>query len=106
MQEDYQARKGLILWCIMKNIFNVRHKPQTIEDFQKDIHRFTYSYNGVKEASCVSRLSVFFDDKLPEAVETEVRRYVWYLIDTQEDKWSLPNGAKELADAYCAEEFD
>ncbi len=89
----------------MENIFNVRHKPQTIEDFQKDIHRFTYSYNGVKEVSCVSRLSVFFDDKLPEEIETEIRRYVWYLIDTQEDKWSLPCGAQEIADAYCAEEF-
>lgn len=89
----------------MKNVYNVKHKPQTIEDFQMDIHRFTYMYKEVREASCVSRLSVFFNDKLPEEVETEIRRYIWYLIDTKENQWSIPDGAQEIADAYCAEEF-
>ena len=90
----------------MKNIYNVRHKPQSIEDFQMDMHRFTYSYRGIREASCINRLSVFFEDKLPEEVETEIRRYIWYLIDTKEDQWVPPTGAQEIADAYCAEEFE
>ena len=89
----------------MQNTYNVRHKPQTIEDFQKDIHRFTFSYCGTKEASCVGKLSVFFDEKIPEEVETDVRRYIWFLIDTKEYQWGLPRGAQEIADAYCAEEF-
>lgn len=91
----------------MGNTYGVKHKRQTLEDFQKDIHRFTFFYNGQKELICVSGFDIFFDeeDSIPEGVQHSIARYVWYLMTTRENTWATPAGAQKIADAYCAEEF-
>lgn len=90
-----------------ENKYHVKHKRQTLEDFQMDIHKFSFWFNGQRTASCVGCVSVFFDDEanIPEEVKTEVQKAIFNLIDKNENKWSVPRGAQEIADAYCAEEF-
>ena len=87
--------------------YNVRHKRQTLADFQKDIHRFKFWYDGEKEVACVNSLYVKFnrEDNIPYAVRNEICMIVYELIDKNEDKWSAPLGAYSIADAYCAENF-
>ena len=88
------------------NKYNVHHKRQTLANFLKDIHEFHFEYNGDKIASCVSAVTVVFDDEsIPEDVKLDVQNKIFEMIDKYENKWSLPRGAKEIADAYCEEEF-
>ena len=91
----------------IQNQYHVKHKRQSLTDFQKDIHRFSFWYNGEKEACCVSGFDVFFDDNdiIPAEVKKDVRKTIWKLMDKNERKWSVPKGAQEIADAYCAAEF-
>ena len=88
------------------NNYHVRHKRQNLADFQKDIHRFKFWYNGEKEACCVSGFDVFFDyeDNIPDEVKANVHETILKLMKN-ERSWSAPKGAQEIADAYCAEEF-
>ena len=88
------------------NKYGVKHKRQKFYDWQKDIHRFKFYYNGEKEACCVAGFDVFFDDNdiIPEEVKKDVAETIWKLMD-KESTWSVPKGAREIADAYCAEEF-
>ena len=59
------------------------------------------------EASCYGSASVFFNDEsIPEDVKCEVQEYIYELIDESEYKWSIPKGAREIANAYCAENFN
>lgn len=88
------------------NAYGVKHKRQNLCDWQKDIHRFKFFYNGEKEVCCVGGLDVFFDDKdiIPEEVKKDITEYIWKLMD-KELAWSVPKGAREIAEAYCKEEF-
>lgn len=85
----------------------IKHKKQTLADFQNDRHRFAFWYDGKDiEISCYSALSVFFDDEsIPEDIKCEVQEEIYKLIDANENKWAAPKGAHEIADAYCADEF-
>ena len=90
------------------NKYNVKHKRQSIVDFHNDCHRFSFWYDGKKmEVSCYGSVSVFFSDEenILEDVACEVQKEVYNLIDKNEYKWPIPKGAREIADAYCAEEF-
>lgn len=91
----------------MENKYHVKHKRQNLTDWQKDVHRFQFWYQGEKEAQCVSGLDVFFDDNdvIPDDVKISVQEYILHLMDTKENTWSVPRGAQKIADAYCAEEF-
>ena len=88
------------------NKYGVKHKRQKFYDWQKDIHRFKFWYNGEKEACCISGFDVFFDDSdiIPAEVKKDVTEAIWKLMD-KERTWSVPRGAIEIADAYCSEEF-
>ena len=86
---------------------NLKHKRQTLHDFQNDCHRFSLWFNGKEtEVQCYSHVSVFFDDEtIPDSVKCEVQKKVYELIDENENKWTVPKGAQAIADAYCAENF-
>lgn len=85
----------------------IKHKRQTLVDFNNDCHRFSLWYGGKEtEVSCYDAVSVFFEDEsIPEDIQREVQEEIYKLIDKNEDKWSVPRGAREIADAYCAENF-
>ena len=88
--------------------FTIRHKKQTLADFQNDCHRFSLLYNGKQsEVACYGACDVLFDDKsIPEDVLCDVQQVIWSLIDMNENRyWAVPDGAQEIADAYCAENF-
>lgn len=87
--------------------YRVKHKRQKLVDFKNDCHRFNLWYGGKEtEVSCYGAISVFFEDEsIPEDVKCEVQKEIYNLIDKNENKWSMPRGAREIADAYCAEEF-
>lgn len=89
------------------NKYHVKHKRQTLADFTKDIHRFSFWYNGEKEVCCINSLYIAYNckDDIPDHVREEVRKAVYWLMDNNERKWSVPKGAQEIADAYCAAEF-
>lgn len=86
----------------------LRHKRKTLADFQNDCHRFSLWFNGKEtEVRCYGLVDVFFDDEtIPNDVKCEVQKKVWELIDEHERKWTAPKGAQEIADAYCAENFN
>lgn len=85
---------------------NLKHKRQTLADFQNDCHRFSLWFNGKEtEVQCYGLVDVFFDKSIPGGVMTEVQKKVYELIDENEARWTVPKGAQEIADAYCAEEF-
>lgn len=90
-----------------KNKYNVHHKRQTLENFQKDIHEFHFEYNGDDRiVSCVSATTVIFNDKdIPDDVQAEIQNIIYEMIDKYESKWTLPKGAKVIADAYYAENY-
>lgn len=92
---------------IKNNKYHVKHKRQSLEDFQKDIHRFKFWHNGEKEVSIINNLYICFryEDNIPDEVKAEIRAKVYELMDKNESKWSVPKGAYEIADAYCAENF-
>lgn len=90
------------------NRYYVRHVRQSLDDFNKDIHRFTYILDGVKrKASIVGNVSVFFENEndIPDTVKYNVQEKIYSLMNKYEKRWSVPNGAQEIADSYCAEEF-
>lgn len=89
------------------NKYHIKHKRQNLADFQNDIHRFKFWYNGEKESYCVSGLNVFFDDgdNIPDDVKVDISGAILNLIDKNESKWSVPKEAYRIANAYCAEEF-
>lgn len=90
------------------NKYHIKHKRQTLVDFNNDCHRFSFWYGGKEmEASCYGAVSVFFDDEtIPEDVQCEVQEEIYKLIDKNEDKWSVSRSAQEIADAYCKENFN
>ena len=89
------------------NKYHVKHKRQNLTDFNDDCHRFKFWYDEKEmEAICHRSVSVFFSDEdIPEDVKCEVQKKIYNLIDNNEFKWAVPKGAREIADAYCAEEF-
>ena len=89
------------------NKYCVKHKRQTLEDFTKDCHRFSFWYGGKEmEASCYGAITVFFNDEsIPEDVQCEVQDYIYELIDEYGYKWAIPKGARKIVDAYCQENF-
>lgn len=95
----------------MSNVSNkhhVRHVRQSLDDFNKDIHRFTYIYNGEKQnASIIGNVTVLFADEsnIPDTVKSDVQEEIYKRMDKKETQWIPPKGAKEIADAYCAYEF-
>jgi hypothetical protein len=86
----------------------LKHKRQTLSDFQNDCHRFSLWFNGKEtEVQCYGLVDVFFDDEtIPNDVKCEVQKKVWELIDENENKWAAPKGAQEIADTYCEENFN
>ena len=94
--------------CTEAHLCNLKHKRQTLYDFQNDCHRFSLWHNGKEtEVQCYSHIDVFFDDEtIPEDVKYNIQKKIYELIDTNEPRWTLPKGAQEIADAYCAENFD
>lgn len=82
----------------MVNRFHVKHKRQSLADFNNSCHRFKFWYNGKEmEVSCYCSVSVFFDDEnIPEDIKQEVQKMVYNLIDKNESKWSIPSGAKDI----------
>ena len=90
------------------NEYKVHHKRQRLADFQNDIHWFHFKYNGTRYmASCQNAAFVDFEneDALPEDVMVAVQNKIYEMMDKYEKSWSIPKGAQEIADAYCAEEF-
>lgn len=89
------------------NNYRVKHKKQNLVDFQNDCHRFSLWYGRKEtEVSCYGAMSVFFDDEnIPEDVKCEVQKKIYDLIDKNEYKWSVPRDTREIANAYCAENF-
>lgn len=89
------------------NPYCIKHKRQTFDDFIMDCHRFSFWYGGKEyEASCHMAVSVCFDNEnIPERVQCDVQEEIYKLIDKNESKWSVPARAREIADAYCAENF-
>lgn len=89
------------------NKYYIKHKRQNLADFQNDIHRFKFWYDGEKECYCVSGLNVFFNDNdnIPDDVKINVSEAILNLIDKNESKWSVPKGAYRIVGDYCAEEF-
>lgn len=87
--------------------YRVKHKRQNLVDFQSDCHRFNLWYNGKEtEVSCYGSVSVFFEDEsIPEDMKCEVQKEIYNLIDKNERKWSVPKGAREIANAYFEEEY-
>lgn len=91
----------------MSYLCTLKHQMQTLADFQNDCHRFSLWFNGREtEVQCYGLVDVFFDDEtIPMDVKCEVQKKVWELIDENERKWTVPKGAQEIADAYCADNF-
>lgn len=86
-------------------MIKVKHKRQTLNDWQNDIHRFSFWYDGKeREAICIGALTVDFDGYLPDKVRTEVADAVYLAMDKKEETWSLPKGAKEIMDNYFKDE--
>jgi hypothetical protein len=92
----------------MAYLCNLKHKRQTLIDFQHDCHRFSLWLNGKEiEAKCYGLVDVVFDDEtIPYDIKCEVQKKIWELIDTSENRWTVPKFAQEIADAYCAENFN
>lgn len=88
-------------------VYKLKHKRQTLVDFQNDCHRFSLWYGGKEtEVSCYGSLSVFFDDEsIPEEIKSEVQCEIYSLIDKSERRWSVPKGAQKIADDYCKDNF-
>lgn len=85
----------------------LRHLPCNMFDFNADRHRFSFEIGGMRgEASCFSKATIYFNCGIPKDVEEELSRAIWKKIDKDEWKWSYPNSAHEIADRYCAEEFN
>lgn len=92
----------------MMHLCHLRHKRQTLSDFQNDCHRFSLWFNGNEtEVQCYGRVDVFFDDKenIPDTVQYEVLKKIYELIDEREFKWAVPKSAQEIANEYCVENF-
>lgn len=93
----------------MKNAeFEIKHINQTVEDFQKNIHRFKVEYNGKSyDAYCVGALTINIIGHIPKDVYNKVINKIWDMIDECEntDAWPVPDGAQKIADDYCKEEF-
>ena len=90
----------------MSYLCNLKHKRQTLSDFQNDCHRFSLWFDGNEtEVQCYGHIDVFFDETIPDSVQYEIQKKVYQLIDESEARWTVPKGAQEIADAYCAEEF-
>lgn len=89
------------------NKYFVKHKRQTLEDFQMDCHRFSFWYdNRLHTASCFHAVSVYFSDEtIPENVKLSVQDRIYHLIDSCESRWSVPKAAQAIADKYCADNF-
>ncbi len=88
--------------------FKIKHINQTLEDFQKDIHRFTVEYEGkIYNAYCVGALTINLEDMVPNNLSNQIMDEIWNMIDKYEhtDAWPVPEGAQKIADAYCKEEF-
>ena len=96
--------------------YQMKHKRQTLTDFNNDCHRFSFFFDGKeREAICYDAVSVFFDDEdtdgkaalppIPENVKGEIVDEIYALIDKNEGTWSIPRGAQAIADAYCEENF-
>ena len=87
--------------------YRIKHRRQNMVDFNNDCHRFSLWYGGKEtEVSCYDAVSVFFEDEsIPEDIQCAVQEEIYNLIDKNEHKWSVPRGAREIADAYCAENF-
>ena len=92
----------------MAYLCNLKHKRQTLADFENDCHRFSLWFNGKEsEVQCYGLVDTHFDDEtIPYDVMCEVQRKTWELIDQNEHRWAVPKGAQEIADAYCAENFN
>ena len=86
--------------------YDVRHIRCTMKDFRADVHRFSFSYNGRKHtAECYHGAGVYFNDSVPDYVQTAVIRAIWNLIDEKEYTWKYPKEAYDIADEYCGECF-
>ena len=85
------------------NKYKVRHIRQSINDFQMDIHRFKYTYNGVEhEANLIGAVTVHFKDfNPPQNIQEEVMDYIYKLFDAKEKDWNPPKRAYELAEYYA-----
>ena len=92
----------------IKCLCNLKHKRQTLADFQNDCHRFSLWFAGKEsEVQCYGLVDTFFDNEdIPSDVKCQVQTKVWELIDKNDNRWALPKGAQEIADAYCAENFN
>lgn len=93
--------------CTEAHLCNIKHKKQTLADFQNDCHRFSLWHNGnVSEVQCYGLVDVLFDDEtIPNDVKCEVQEKVWELIDKNDHKWAVPKSAQEIANEYCVENF-
>lgn len=89
------------------HLCTLKHKRQTLADFNNGCHRFSLWFNGKEtEVQCYGLVDVFFDDEtIPDDVKCEIQKKVWELIDENEHRWTVPKRAQEIADAYCAENF-
>lgn len=88
----------------MENKYNVRHVPQTLYDYQRDIHWFTFYYNGEKiKASSIFGISIVYhhNGHLPAEVKKEVENTIWTKIRKSEKKWAIPKGAEECPYGYA-----
>ena len=93
----------------MKNAeFEIKHINQTVEDFQKDIHRFEIEYEGrTYKACCIGGTTIEIEYGIITETQLQIMDKIWYMIDIYEhtDAWPVPEGAQKIADDYCKEEF-
>ena len=85
----------------------LKHKRQTLSDFQNDCHRFSLWFDGKEtEVQCYGLVDVLFEDEtISEDVKVEIQKKVWELIDKNERRWAVPKSAQEIANEYCVENF-
>lgn len=89
----------------MKN-YKLRHLPCNMLDFNADRHRFSFEVNGKRgEAWCTGNCDIYFTVGLALDDRCNLSTAIWKRIDKNEMKWSYPQEAYDVADAYCAENF-
>lgn len=89
------------------NKYFVKHKRQTLEDFQMDCHRFTFWYSGRHHSvACFHSANLrFVDETIPEFVKLAVQDVIYRMIDNNGHKWAVPKAVQAIADRYCAASF-
>ena len=94
----------------MKNSYNLRHLPCTMDDFFADRHRFVFEYENKKyNAECIGFMIVNFDKNAINDISPNILKQIvsciWDKVDHETWKWRYPEEAYKIANNYCEENF-